>query len=229
MLFGSVLLFVILVVAAAGMWTFTSFHQRMRDKLRRHACWDNLREIGLVCRMWENEHDGQWPKLSDVPGEFMFPPSVIEYMGAKMSILSCPVESGESAGDTYPGDTYYVYLGPGLATEEDALAFLDDYLQTARTGEPFPAPTYSPPEDPLERGQIEAAMPLAVHRPGIHQDDFLNVLFVDGHVESVVMATRYPATKIFWDKLSAVEAAIREIKAQSTSRATGGLPTADHS
>ena len=204
-------------LAAQCVWTALWFRDRLHNKMRAHGCYDNLREIGVVFQMWKHESDERWPKLSDVPGEFMFDPNQATKDGStligffsKPSVLRCPRVLNISPDDEFPGDANYIYLGPGLQTEVEALAFLDSYLQAARAGEPLPMPVYDPPADPTERAHAEQSMPLLFDRPQNHNRETINVIRADGSFECLTMGTRYPATQAFWDKLEAVEAELEK-------------------
>ena len=211
----------IMVVAliAFGVSKGIAFHHHLQNKMRRHGCIDNLREIGLVCKMWENENGDRWPQLSDVPGEFMFDRRVIVGMGAKMSILTCPRATNTQPGDEFPGDAFYIYLGPGLETEEEALAFLDAYLDAARAGKPLPMPEFDAEAFKSIHGEDEykrlSNMPIAFDRPKNHNYESINVVDANGNVQWREMGTTFPATKAFWDKLAEVEAEIDSIGGQA--------------
>jgi hypothetical protein len=224
--------FAIIVVAltAFGVSKAISFRQHLHNKMRAHGCIDNLREIGLVCHMWKTENDDGWPKLSDVPGEFMFDPGEVSKFGStlseylsKPSVLRCPRNLSAPPSDEFPGDAYYIYLGPGLETEEEALAFLDAYLEAARAGKPPPSPEYDPQAfksiHDEDTGKRLSEMPVAFDRPKNHDYETINVVFADGHYESRRMGTTYPATEAFWEKLEEVESEIEQID-----RRTGQLP-----
>jgi len=181
--------------------------------LSKPNCQTNLRQVGDACYIWAKENDGRWPVLSDIPGEFMFDPDQVSKRGdrfipdflADTAILRCPQDSDAPRDGRFPGDASYVYLGPGLETEEDALAYLDAYLQAARAGEPLPVPEYDPEAlDAVGR----SAMPVAFDRPENHDHKYINVLYADGLLNWIEMGVRYPATKAFWDKLAEVEAAM---------------------
>ena len=117
---------VILVVVPLGVWAGIWYHQ-FKQNLKARNCPYNLQEIGLVCYMWEHENNNRWPRLSDLPGEFMLDPDAVSKAGGtlreyipRMAILSCP-RASDAPGESFPGDATYVYLGPGLETEDEAI------------------------------------------------------------------------------------------------------------
>lgn len=213
---------VAIALIAFGVSKAISFRNHLYNKMRAHGCIDNLREIGLVCYMWKAENDDRWPKLSDVPGEFMFDPAEVSRFGSTLSeflsrpsLLRCPRDLSAPPSDEFPGDAFYIYLGPGLETEEEALAFLDTYLEAVRAGEPPPSPEFDfeafKSSYGGDTGRRFSQMPVAFDRPKNHGDGLINVLFADGHYESRKMGTTFPATKAFWGKLAEVEAEIEKI------------------
>lgn len=206
-------LIIVAALAAQCVWTAFWFRDRLHNKMRAHGCYDNLREIGVVLHIWKDEDDDRWPKLSQVPGEFMFDlnqttkdGSTLISLFSRPSVLRCLSVPSASPDDEFPSDANYIYLGPGVETEEAALSFLDTYLQAARAGEPLPMPVYNPAADPAERARAEQSMPLVFDRPQNHNHEYINVALADGNVQWIPMGTRYPATRAFWDKLEAVEA-----------------------
>jgi hypothetical protein len=205
---------VAIVLIAFGVSKAISFRNHLHNKMRAHGCIDNLHELGLICTMWKNDHDDAWPRLSDVPGEFMFDPDALTDYLSKPSLLRCPRDLSAPPSDEFPGDAFYIYLGPGLETEEEALAFLDAYLEAARAGEPLPSPEFDAQafsihdEDTYRR---LSEMPVAFDRPKNHNYESINVLDANGNVQFRKMGTTYPATKAFWDKLAEVEAEIENI------------------
>ncbi|MCC6697663.1 MAG: hypothetical protein IT365_18685 [Candidatus Hydrogenedentes bacterium] len=206
-------LLIMAVLAAQCVWTASWFRERIHNKMRAHGCYDNLRELGVDLLVWRAENDDRWPGLSSVPGEFMFDPNQTKKDGSTLmsclsrpSILRCPSVPSTAPDDEFPGDANYIYLGPGLQTEQEALAFLDAYLQAARAGEPLPMPVYNAPVHPTERARVEQSMPVAFDRPQNHDHQYINVVLADSNVQCYTMGTRYPATNAFWEKLEAIEA-----------------------
>lgn len=214
---------VAIALVAFGVSKAISFRNHLHNKMRAHGCIDNLREIGLVCYMWKAENDDRWPKLSDVPGEFMFDPAEVSRFGSTLSeflsrpsLLRCPRDVSAPPSDEFPGDAFYIYLGPGLETEEEALAFLDAYLEAALAGKPLPSPDYDPHEfgtaSNEETYRRLSEMPIGFDRPKNHNYETINVLDANGNVQFRKMGTTYPTTKAFWDKLAEVEAQIDRIR-----------------
>ncbi len=207
---------VALIAVCGGVWICLPGAMK---NLSAPNCQTNLREIGLACFLWKSENEGRWPALSAVPGEFMFAPGQVSSTGeplipayiADTSILRCPQDAGAAPGDEFPGNASYVYLGPGLATEIEALAFLDTYLRAARAGDRLPAPEYDAAALDARGYAALGLMPVAFDRPENHGRKGINVLYADGHVAWMEMGTGYPATVAFWRRLTEVEAAVAQL------------------
>ena len=143
------------------------------------------------------------------------------------NVLRCPSSvllGGEpepfNSADGITDETYF-YLGWAIATEEEGLAFLDAY-------ESLDPDTYNNdiPIDPsrssmghkmlyrlrkgIDRFFIKdinvagewpaARMPVMWERPGHHDPDGGNVLFMDGHVEFIRYPGKFPMTEAFIER-----------------------------
>ena len=138
--------------AAAILAAFLAVHNlsgcspraRQAETTWRANCQENLKQLGIVLRMYAEEHGGVYPKLREEPGQLMFRCEDVhpEYL-ADPFILICPA-AGEDIGEPPPASEnpqwyfeprVYWYLGYAMANEEQGRAFLDAYRAQATTGD----------------------------------------------------------------------------------------------
>ncbi len=117
---------------------------RARESARRASCQNNLKQMGLVFKMWKNEaEDGYYPPLSSEAGRFCFPAHEVypDYLTDPVVML-CPsdVEAPERnalSPEALIDDHSYFYLGYALTSEEEGLAFLEAYEAQISEGGDF--------------------------------------------------------------------------------------------
>lgn len=194
------------------------------------SCQNNLKQLGIVVKMYAGEHRDSYPPLWSGGRALMFDPDSIwpEYM-SDLSILMCPADTQTAAemkekhpvygkADEFFAASSYVYLGYVLTNEETGLAFTEAYRKLLDTGQQ-PGDTVvvkhgagieggdSVPrlregiEKSIPGGQ--AAIPIVICLPG-HHEGIGNVLFMDGHVELIHYPGKFPMTEKFVTALQAV-------------------------
>lgn len=120
---------------------------RSRESARRASSQNNLKQMGLVFKMYANEHkDGVFPAISSKTGCLMAEASEIypEYL-TDPSVLVNP-RSGETVdldGSDHDAalkmvdDGHYLYLSHAIVNEEQGLAYVAAYRKAAEAGTPF--------------------------------------------------------------------------------------------
>ena len=201
----------------------------------RERCAKNLKQIGLALKMFANDHDGRFPAISGQRGNLIFdsPGFFLKYL-PDASVLRCPGSKGYkpvappgTAADIT--DQSYFYLGWVVTTEQEGLALLDAYesIDLRERDKDLPLdPTKSPVghkklyrfREGIERFWITdinnpaaaaippSSMPVMWERPGNHQPDGGNVLYMDGHVEFVQYREKFPMTEKFMTRLIQISA-----------------------
>ena len=124
---------------------------RAREAARRASCQNNLKQMGIVFKMFANESLGKvYPQLSPEAGRLMFAnesgdsnhPIAPEYL-TEPSILVCPsdtdmalVQAGpnEEASEQLLDDHSYFYLGYVVMSDAEMSAFADAYRERVAAG-----------------------------------------------------------------------------------------------
>ncbi|HUW61390.1 MAG TPA: DUF1559 domain-containing protein [Candidatus Bathyarchaeia archaeon] len=122
---------------------------RARESARRASCANNLKQLGLVFKMFANEHKGLFPPLSPNPGNWIMDVNTVfpEYV-SDLHIFICPDSPfayddtftlrrtfdhpGANAGDMHPdcvSSLFYTYTGYTLLSDEQALALYEAFEQ----------------------------------------------------------------------------------------------------
>ena len=207
--------------------------EKARAPARSANCQNNLKQLGLVIKMFANESKGEvHPALDPRPGYLTFRSKDIypEYL-TDPNILLCPADQGvvgearESKPEPqwYFDNSSYWYLGFALPDEKTALAFVEAYRKEAASGEGFSRDIKDAEgnvilrlregverffitdiNNPAAAATIQSEIPLMICRPGNHGGE-VNVLFMDGHVERLHYPGKFPASKPFIEGLQSLD------------------------
>ena len=122
-----------------------------------NSCNNNLKQLGLIVRMYANDHGDIFPEMSPKPGVLAFRQD-LEYPGVypeyltDPTILRCPNMNSErprsrwfweapppspAALDTASNDECYLYLGYVIPDQETLERFSEAYRARIATGKPF--------------------------------------------------------------------------------------------
>jgi prepilin-type processing-associated H-X9-DG protein len=190
---------------------------------QRATCQNNLKQIGLVCKMYANEQpDGRYPPLSSAPGRLMFEGESVylEYL-TDLTILVCPAvdvdhDDWDAKGQAHRffDDHSYFYFGHLVRNEEEMLSFVDAYRAAVEAGDDVSGELVTPDGQVFPRLSENLGLALLEQRQipimfdGVslveqglgprsfhHVPGGCNVLFMDGHVEFMKYPGKWPMTE----------------------------------
>ena len=191
------------------------------ESRRRSQCQNNLKQFGVVFKMFENDHpEHLWPALSPKAGHLMFAndnpgmqPVCPTYL-ADPGMLICPSDTAGQPFLKKPGlevldHSSYFYLGYVVRDIEELQAFSDAYVARVAAGLPFDTDLDTPsgklyrlregverlltsdPNNPAAGAAIQSAIPVFIEINHPNPDGG-NVLFMDGHVEFIRYRSNSP-------------------------------------
>jgi len=196
---------------------------RAREASRRASCQNNLKQMGLIFKMYANESKGEvFPPLSLYRDNWMADATVLypEYL-TDLNVLVCPASPFQRAGAFNSGgpgngvqpecvsSLFYIYTGYLIGSDEEAVALFD------ATASQWPASDMKSldlavPEFPgsgRRACSAQSDIPVLWDRVPLRPDEFahqplgINVLHMDGHVEFVKYShynnsSFFPATRV---------------------------------
>ena len=199
---------------------------RAREAARRASCQNNLKQIGLVMKMFANEsHGSQFPVLDSRPGRFMFDPNEVwqEYL-TDAHIMLCPSDEDSGRLSGLPAteqidDHAYIYLGYAVTNMDEARAFADAYREQVAQGGDFTGDLKVSPGTGNAGGDViyrlhegveaqtdlrQSEIPVIIERIDNHIPYGGNVLYMDGHVE-YFRDGAFPMTQEFMELIESLE------------------------
>ncbi|MCC6487421.1 MAG: DUF1559 domain-containing protein [Candidatus Hydrogenedentes bacterium] len=195
-----------------------------REGTLRASCMNNLKQMGLVFKMYANEHREYWPPLSPYRENWMADVSVLypEYL-TDLQVLVCPnspfrhetvfVGGGGQGAAPQPqcvSSLFYLYTGYMVCSDEEALALFDSAGESW-PGQGMPVLELDVPQLPgsdRTKGFGQAGIPVLWDRVPLREEEFahtaplgINVLHMDGHVKFVPYShynnsNFFPATRV---------------------------------
>ena len=199
----------------------------------RSSCANNLKQLGIVMKMFANESRGERYPRPD--GLKLFREDIYPEYLSDLNVLMCPAddvapEEGMPEADKtqwYLENSRYWYIGHAVNTEEHGLAYVEAYRKVVQEGDgnldiDFDAPSLDHGKvfrmregidrfiitdinNPRASALAPSTIPVLVERPGTHQPDGGNVLFLDGHVEYIKYPGKFPMTEVFIEGLRSLD------------------------
>ena len=187
---------------------------RSREGARRSSCANNLKQIGIVMKMYSNEWNGFFPPVSPITHNWMLDLDGVypEYL-TDLNVLVCPSNPfhdpdmfrlkrnyehpGAPVGFLHPdcvSSLSYIYTGRSIFSDEQAVALFDAYYDVppevvAHGHLTLDVPVWEESSRVDEVGQ--SGIPVFWDRVALDDREFWhvpyggNVLHMDGHVEFV--------------------------------------------
>lgn len=199
--------FLIISLLVIGALILLPALSRSREASRRASCQNNLKQLGLVLKMFSNESRGErFPPLSPIPNNWMMDMNAVypEYL-TDLIVLTCPSSPFQYDGIFASRDgmqqpdcvssLFYVYTGWPVVSDEEAVALYNHYYidpQSVIDGGSLDL--IVPVWEDSDRGQGvggQSGIPVMWDRVPLREDEFAhaplgcNVLHMDGHVEFI--------------------------------------------
>lgn len=219
-----VLLLSALVATGVFLWVilFPMLEQN-REVAAQANCENNLRQVGLVCKMYANDNQTKaWPPCYwEVRHPVLDPDSVYPKYLPDPKVAECPSAMESLDPEMTPRDqllwSSYVYFGYALTDEDEMVAFIEAFPKFAADGadltQDLPAPKGKGSfggdtfvhlrEDMANPGKIPVVFDWTFSSSNLgggfsmfnHIPGGANVLFLDGHVEFVKHPAKFPMTR----------------------------------
>ncbi|NUM52882.1 MAG: DUF1559 domain-containing protein [Candidatus Hydrogenedentes bacterium] len=201
----------ILVVVFATILICLPMFSRAREASRRASCQNNLKQIGIVLRMYASESRGEFlPPLSPIIDNWMFDLRLVypEYL-ADLNVLVCPqspfskpglFDSARQTGSRSMdpecvSSLFYIYTGYAIFSDEQAKGLFDAYMiapHSVIAGNILEVLVPVWPDSTRITGSPGySGIPVVWDRVPLGEDEFshtpagINVLHFDGHVEFI--------------------------------------------
>ena len=150
---GFVILIILSIFAAIAFPALA----KARESARRAACAGNLKQVGLICKMYANEAPkGFYPQLSPDAGQLMCLGKEVspEYL-TDGRVLVCPSNPNGNDSATMEriksdplsavNDNCYIYLGYVITSDDEMEAFAKVYKERVTQGLPLDTDLDAPP------------------------------------------------------------------------------------
>ncbi|HPO15519.1 MAG TPA: DUF4190 domain-containing protein [Candidatus Hydrogenedentes bacterium] len=152
---GCVSFFLFIIVVPISLAILLPALARAREAARRSACQGNLKQMGLVYKMFANESKGNYfPELSSEAGRLMCVSKEIfpDYL-TDAGILICPSDANLTASEQSDlvnetmiiDKVSYTYLGYVIMSDDEMEAFAEVYKQRVAQKLPFNEDLDAPP------------------------------------------------------------------------------------
>ena len=197
---------------------------KSRESAKNANCQNNLKQLGLVFKLYAGEHKDRFPNLSPIPGNLMCDRSIYpDYL----SNLSCFRHKKLGRFDepltpeTAFTDQDYFYLGYCTTNDAEVAAFVEAYRQACNVPGAFDGDLKVAPgkgnngsdtlyrlregverffladtANPAAAATAQSQIPVIVERPCFHKlRKGGNVLFMDGHVQFMESPGKFPMTE----------------------------------
>jgi prepilin-type processing-associated H-X9-DG protein len=224
------LVLVVAVLMLAAM--FLPAVSRANEASDRARCQNNLKQFGLVLKMYANESKGQaFPPLSKEPGRLMFDPQEVypEYVTDPV-IMLCPKMAKDQGQAEKPDpmalidDASYFYLGYAVRSDADVQLYAQAYRERMANGQGMnedisisDGKTLYRLREGVERffiedianpaagAMIQSSIPVVIERLGHHVPEGCNILYMDGHVEFKRYPGEWPMTEATMNALESLD------------------------
>ena len=195
-------------------------------------CGKHFSKISMALELYAKDHNGYYPPLSNQQGQLMMHSGdmVPHYLDNAYAFTCTIFDRGlvDIKGAPLVDDHCYYYLSHVLTTEKEGLAYVEAYKAAALKGKGFDQNfiikdgTVIPRINTANVTALEASkIPVMIEKLGHHSKQKTNiitgalppgkrqgwghVLYLDGHVEFIQIATEFPMTTEFIEALKSID------------------------